>query len=181
MYEYLVLLVACAVALNTYYDNQLFRTIYYRYRKHFHVGVILLVGFFLFYSLTLQPLKWQLMVEKAHPYLPDDMRRAIHPVLDFTQRHFADQVVQASLVRDHPLQGLAARTKVMRNVSDKTKKLVASSQQWTCAICRNILPPTYEVDHIVRLEFGGSNDVDNLQALCPNCHRYKTMTEKEGE
>lgn len=180
MYEYLVLVFAAAVALNTYYDNRLFRSVYDKYRKYFHVGVILLVGVVVFYSLTLQPLKWQLMVEKADPYLPDDMRRAIHPVLDFTHRHFAQQVRDASLVRDAPLQGLAARQKVIRNVSERTKKLVAGGQQWTCAICRNLLPATYEVDHIVRLEYGGSNDMENLQALCPNCHRYKTMTEKHG-
>lgn len=180
MYEYLVLVFAGAVALNTYYDGKLFRSVYDKHRKYFHVLVILLVGLAVFYSLTLQPLKWQLMVEKADPYMPEDMRRAIHPVLDFTNRHFAQQVREASLVRDAPLQGLAARGKVMRNVTERTKKLVAASQQWVCAICRTTLPPTYEVDHIVRLEYGGSNDISNLQALCPNCHRYKTMTEKEG-
>ena len=31
-----------------------------------------------------------------------------------------------------------------------------------------------ELDHIVPLHKGGSNDQDNLQALCVPCHRAKT-------
>jgi 5-methylcytosine-specific restriction endonuclease McrA len=69
--------------------------------------------------------------------------------------------------------------RIARNVSEKTKKLVAAAQDWDCAICGNRLPATYEVDHILRLEYGGDNNVENLQALCPNCHRYKTMTESK--
>lgn len=65
----------------------------------------------------------------------------------------------------------------MRNVLSSTKKLVAYSQRWCCNVCHDLLPPTYEVDHIDRLCDGGSNDVANLQALCPSCHRLKTMME----
>ena len=64
-----------------------------------------------------------------------------------------------------------------RNVSDKTKKYVAAQQQWKCKMCNGILDETYEVDHIKRLADGGSNEADNLQALCPNCHRKKTFHE----
>ena len=31
----------------------------------------------------------------------------------------------------------------------------------------------YHIDHKKSLADGGSNDVDNLQALCPNCHDLK--------
>jgi len=31
------------------------------------------------------------------------------------------------------------------------------------------------VDHIVALENGGDNNMNNLQALCRNCHGKKTM------
>jgi 5-methylcytosine-specific restriction endonuclease McrA len=30
---------------------------------------------------------------------------------------------------------------------------------------------TYEIDHKLRLDEGGTNDVNNLIALCPPCHR----------
>ena len=32
----------------------------------------------------------------------------------------------------------------------------------------------YEIDHIVEVSHGGADDADNLQALCPCCHRVKT-------
>jgi len=64
-----------------------------------------------------------------------------------------------------------------RNVSDKTKKLVGAQQKWKCAMCQNTLDETYEVDHIKRLADGGNNLPQNLQALCPNCHRKKTFHE----
>ena len=33
---------------------------------------------------------------------------------------------------------------------------------------------TQEVDHIIALEDGGSNEMDNLQGLCIECHKAKT-------
>lgn len=63
---------------------------------------------------------------------------------------------------------------IKRNVSPKTKKIVASNQQWKCNLCNNLLDYTFEVDHIHELRYGGSNEIHNLQALCPNCHRKKT-------
>lgn|SRR3990167_9857774 len=62
-----------------------------------------------------------------------------------------------------------------RNVSEKTKKFIASKQKWTCNICHNLLDYTYEIDHIKPLYKGGNNDVYNLQALCRNCHGNKTF------
>lgn len=62
-----------------------------------------------------------------------------------------------------------------RSVSPSKKKFVASRQGWQCAICKIQLPPSYEVDHIIDLQYGGSNHVDNLRALCRNCHGNKTM------
>ena len=38
----------------------------------------------------------------------------------------------------------------------------------------------YDIDHIVELRSGGSNEVDNLQALCPACHRVKTSRNTVG-
>ena len=66
-----------------------------------------------------------------------------------------------------------------RNVSSMTKKRVAYEQKYKCAGCNEILPPTYEVDHIHPLFLGGSNHASNLQALCPGCHSKKTMGERE--
>lgn len=31
-----------------------------------------------------------------------------------------------------------------------------------------------QIDHIVELRHGGIDSIDNMQALCPNCHAAKT-------
>ena len=62
-----------------------------------------------------------------------------------------------------------------RSVSQMKKKFVASRQKWKCASCGNMLDHTYEVDHIHELQYGGTNHVDNLEALCRNCHGRKTV------
>ncbi len=67
-----------------------------------------------------------------------------------------------------------------RNVSAKTKKLVASRQNWRCGICGRQLDETFEVDHIIPLYKGGSNEMDNLVALDPICHRKKTRADRLG-
>jgi hypothetical protein len=64
-----------------------------------------------------------------------------------------------------------------RSVSETKKKFVASRQNWCCNSCQQQLPAWFEVDHVVRLEHGGSNHVDNLVALCRNCHGKKTAME----
>jgi hypothetical protein len=62
-----------------------------------------------------------------------------------------------------------------RSVSETKKKYVASSQNWTCNHCKQQLDATYEIDHIIELQNGGTNDITNLVALCRNCHGKKTM------
>ena len=64
-----------------------------------------------------------------------------------------------------------------RAVSGMTKKYVASQQDWRCGHCQDKLDHTFEVDHKIRLEYGGGNDRSNLVALCRNCHGKKTAME----
>lgn len=65
-----------------------------------------------------------------------------------------------------------------RNVTESTKKLVASNQQWKCIHCKNLLDATYEIDHCIPLYKGGTNEIDNLNAMCRNCHGKKTLIDK---
>ena len=65
-----------------------------------------------------------------------------------------------------------------RKLSETTKKVVASNQQWSCKKCNIMLDASYEVDHINPLYNGGTNDITNLQALCRNCHGMKTINDK---
>jgi 5-methylcytosine-specific restriction endonuclease McrA len=48
-----------------------------------------------------------------------------------------------------------------------------SKQKNLCAACRAKLGDAYEVDHIIPLAGGGSNDRLNLQILCGPCNRSK--------
>ena len=51
---------------------------------------------------------------------------------------------------------------------------IAYKSKYHCNMCKMLLPPTFEVDHIVELCDGGKDEYSNLQALCPNCHALKT-------
>ena len=66
---------------------------------------------------------------------------------------------------------------VKRSVSENKKKYVAAQQGWNCGGCKKQLPAWFEVDHKIRLDNGGSNNVDNLVALCRDCHGKKTAFE----
>lgn len=79
------------------------------------------------------------------------------------------------LLRDGASSGT---TREKRNVTGLMKKKVAASQGWKCGNCQATLDETYEVDHKLALFNGGSNDESNLVALCPHCHRKKTVQER---
>jgi len=72
-------------------------------------------------------------------------------------------------------RGKGVSTKQLRKVSEQVKKKIAADQGWQCAICNNKLDAAYEVDHIIALEDGGTNNIDNLRAVCRNCHGNKTI------
>ena len=68
-----------------------------------------------------------------------------------------------------------------RRVTPFISKKVAARQQFRCAMCGELLQEDWEVDHIVSLQRGGSNDLSNLQALHKRCHAYKNHVEQRGE
>ena len=51
-----------------------------------------------------------------------------------------------------------------------------------CAICLQAgrLTAATEVDHVVPLELNGTDDDDNLQGLCHDCHAEKTAAEQRA-
>jgi hypothetical protein len=126
-------------------------------------------------------------------YLPVDRNTTdmLSPILDFTAKHsFAggsaaypivgmpdpsQSRVQRMMQSGGVVHGHGKATK--RSVSETKKKFVASRQGWKCGDCGDQLNAWFEVDHKVRLEYGGSNHVDNLLALCRECHGKKTTME----
>ena len=65
-----------------------------------------------------------------------------------------------------------------RALGERLKKTVAYRQEYRCAGCRVLLPPTFEVDHVVPLALGGHEGMANLQALCRACHAQKTRDQR---
>ncbi|WP_112177110.1 HNH endonuclease [Paraburkholderia unamae] len=60
----------------------------------------------------------------------------------------------------------------------KKRQRVALAHQYRCARCGCVwVSSRDQIDHIVPLEQGGSNDDSNLQPLCDTCHTAKTSTE----
>ena len=66
----------------------------------------------------------------------------------------------------------------MRRLTETIKKNVAYSQQWRCKTCEVLLPPSYQIDHIVPHSILEDDSIGNLQALCPTCHANKTQMEQ---
>ena len=65
-----------------------------------------------------------------------------------------------------------------RAVSAHTKDEVFWRDGATCRLCKDELGDLrWQCDHIVPLWDGGSNGMENLQALCANCHSEKTILE----
>ena len=65
-----------------------------------------------------------------------------------------------------------------KTLTEKEKASLLKDYKNRCAIC-NVKAKDYEIDHIVPLSAGGSNDIENLQPLCKDCHKQKTKEEKE--
>lgn len=52
-------------------------------------------------------------------------------------------------------------------------KALAVKQHHRCANCDKSIKDGYEVDHIMPLTKGGTNDIRNIQLLCQSCNRRK--------
>jgi hypothetical protein len=72
---------------------------------------------------------------------------------------------------------------VLRKDNETQKQRIAWLEDHTCQVCGFICEYTrgdgttgwiYEVDHIIDKSLGGTEAMDNLWVLCPNCHRKKT-------
>ena len=54
------------------------------------------------------------------------------------------------------------------------RKKVLFDQKYICNFCDKLLDPNHEFDHIIPLCCGGLNKYKNYQALCKECHQYKS-------
>lgn len=64
----------------------------------------------------------------------------------------------------------------------KIRALVLARDRALCQPCLSFsrVTPAYAVDHILNKASGGSDALDNLQAICAECHAEKTAQEARG-
>lgn len=58
----------------------------------------------------------------------------------------------------------------------RLKEKIHLRDNWTCQHCRRVTTQL-ELDHIVNVAQGGTDDESNLQSLCLPCHKDKTIKE----
>ena len=114
-------------------------------------------------------------------YVPIDgeARDLLTPIFDFTSANNGiNKMIPQAYSASAPLNRMmnsGNKTSQRRVVSETKKKYVASQQGWKCKKCNQQLSYTFEIDHRISLENGGSNHVTNLDALCVGCHKEKTL------
>lgn len=180
-YSYIILIATGLLMYNIYTDNQFFKKMKQRikYIKMLGIGFI---GFSFYLFIKKHPndsKSWALHASNLIKYAPIDKNSKdfISPILDLSKHsHLQSSTNPNSNTNNKSL--FFNNTNHKRSVSESRKKYVASMQNWTCKDCQNTLDATYEVNHIIELQDGGSNEISNLEALCRNCHGKKTMLRK---
>jgi len=173
--------------VDMYYEGKYTKWIW-SFKKYYQIGFVGLVGLSLVFLMQRNPSRTQNLLMQANNIikrLPVD--KSSQDMLDLTLggANFMNQYnnnISASMNNNNndnnDNNNNNSQTKTTKRVVSETKKkYVASQQGWKCGICQEQLNHTFEVDHKRRLEYGGTNDPDNLVALCRNCHGHKTAME----
>ena len=160
---------------NAYNDGKYLKLLL-TFKKYYTMIFYALLGVGIYLLLKKNPSNGQKMLLHANnlvKFMPIDKTSLdmLSPILDFT----TSNDVESSNGYNHSMPVKGGATK--RSVSETKKKYVAAQQDWKCGECKSQLDHTYEIDHRIRLEYGGGNDVQNLVALCRNCHGKKTASE----
>jgi 5-methylcytosine-specific restriction endonuclease McrA len=194
--ELFIVLIVSIFTANIYYDGKILSMIK-SYSKYYKMGVIAFVGLCVYIYIKRSPQNRRQFFENANgyiKYLPIDRETTsvLAPIIDFTGKALSDSVNSNYVPRNqnqnqnqNNFSNLTGQQKKIlnnsrttkRSVSETKKKYVASSQDWKCKHCNIKLPAWFEVDHVEKLEYGGSNNVENLEALCRDCHGKKTALE----
>ena len=155
------------------------------------MGIVAMIGISVYLLFKRNPIQCKKMLLHANnvvKYMPIDKSSMdmLSPLIDFTTTSGNSSFMGDLHNEDAPSAGtMNAEKRILqsggkstkRSVSETKKKYVASQQGWKCGDCKQELNAWFEVDHIKRLEYGGTNEVANLVALCRDCHGKKTAME----
>lgn len=198
--ELIIFLIASILVANIYTEGKYLKVIT-GYKKYYQIAGIIVGAIFVYYLIKKNPLSAGAMLSTTSDYLkylPIDKGTSsiLNPILDFTSRQnlyggsanslpvqmipqhissYEKKLMTSGSGNSHTENQDIKKTK--RSVSETKKKFVAARQGWKCGDCQNQLNAWFEVDHKIRLEYGGSNHIDNLVALCRDCHGKKTTIE----
>lgn len=184
--EILILVITVGYMYDTYHDGK-YTLMFFSYKKYYQIAFYGLMGMSVFYMFKKKPERCRDILYYANnmgKYLPIDqsVMHAMSPILDFTGQTnlpgTMDDVNNNRASYAEPFSQTGGNGTIKkRSVSETKKKYVAANQKWMCGGCNNQLDHTFEIDHKTRLEYGGTNDENNLIALCRNCHGQKTARE----
>ena len=165
------------VGANIYYDGKYIK-ILSSWTKYFRIAAVCFAGIAAYAVLKKSPMQSQSLLVSAGDmfrHMPVDRRTAslLDPWLSSGKRETA---AETRILTSGGAPNAPGAPNAKRSVSESKKKYVAASQGWKCNKCQATLAATYEVDHVLDLQYGGTNDVSNLVALCRNCHGEKTMS-----
>jgi len=178
--DLLILGITGFLVFNTYHDGK-YTKMFHINKKYLQMAMYGFVGLSLYLFIKKNPEGSKGLFSHANniiKYMPidKDTTAMLTPIFDFTSTndklHSMKQGVSSPQMKRMLHSG---GTSTKRSVSETKKKYVASQQNWTCAHCKEQLKATFEVDHKVDLQYGGTNHVSNLVALCCECHKTKTM------
>jgi len=178
--QFLIFGITAFLIYDTYYDGKYSEKILSG-KKYFKMIMMGFIGLSLLILIKKHPTDGRSMLEHATQmikYMPikKGTKDVLSPLFDFTK---ATQRVGGMMGNPETSQMRrmmnSGKTGTKRSVSETKKKYVASKQNWKCKTCGEQLNATFEVDHILDLQYGGSNHVSNLAAKCRNCHGNKTM------
>lgn len=188
--ELIIFGIAGFLIYNTYHGNK-YSKVLLSYKKYYQMIIIAIVAFSIYMLVRRDPMKSRQMLLYANnmiKYMPIDKSSMsiISPIFDFTgTKHGFMEEINYNIngeynpipISSNPVGINSNRKATKRSVSETKKKYIAYMQDWKCSGCGDKLTHTFEIDHKIRLENGGGNDVSNLVALCRECHGQKTAME----
>jgi hypothetical protein len=165
--------------VNTYYDGK-YVQVMKSWKKYYQMAGIGFIGLSLYLFAKKNPGQAKDLLNNANgmvKYMPLDKEAGdfLTPVLNFAKNHGGGiPPQQKRMLNSGSGSGSGSGGTSKRCVSETKKKYVAAQQGWQCKDCQSQLSAWFEVDHKIPLYRGGSNHVDNLDALCRNCHGKRT-------